>query len=107
MVQLVVQRLLLKTLIASGTVLISPIMKRVQPTAFLWSLLSLLEINRAAPAPNIPLVPAIRASSGNVISVDFITSPFLVLCREAGKNDKRQTEFRSSLCRSEMFIDRN
>jgi hypothetical protein len=76
-----VYRLLLKISIARGTVLISPISKSVQPTAFLVSLLSLPETNKAAPAPNIPLVPAISASSGKVISVDFKRLLFFIVHR--------------------------
>jgi hypothetical protein len=48
----------------SGTVVATPIHKKVQPTAFLCLLVSRLPKIRAAPAPSATRVPAMSASSG-------------------------------------------
>src|SRR6185369_13182576 len=56
----------------SGTVVTAPTRKRVQPTDFFCSLVSLSPRSRAVPAPRAALVPAMRASSGMDKRVSFM-----------------------------------
>jgi len=61
---------LLKTLAASGRVLIAPISKRVQPIDRRWFRLNRSESSSPTPAPSSTRVPAISPISGRISSVE-------------------------------------
>src|SRR5215831_14945714 len=79
----------------------APTRNNDQPIAFRWSALSLSASSNAAPAPSIPRVPAIRASSGNVSSVLSIWPP---LCHYCGSKTGKLQDDKGGLS-SKEFVE--